>query len=216
LETVSDLIGKQFPCLVPAGRRANREMGVGMNIANKISIFRILSVPFFIACLIYYAPERDFLRVTALVIFILGAISDALDGYVARKAKLQSQAGLVLDPLGDKLLLMSAFIFLSPISKLSLHFPLWVTFIMISRDAIIILGAVVIYMVKQKLDMYPSKWGKLTTIFQMLAVISVLLQWKFSAAIWWVAVLFCIVSGIDYVRRGFRILYALDICRNNH
>jgi len=185
-----------------------------MNIANKISVFRILSVPFFIACLVFYTPEKDYLRIVALFIFILGALSDALDGFVARRAKLQSKAGLILDPLGDKLLLMSAFIFLSPLSKLNLCFPLGITFIMVSRDAIIILGAVVIYMVKQTLDVYPTKWGKLTTISQMLAVISVLIQWKFSPIIWWVAVFFCVISGVDYIKRGFKVLYALDNHRN--
>jgi len=186
-----------------------------MNIANKISTFRILSVPFFIACLIYYSPDRDFLRIAALVIFLLSALSDALDGFVARKAKLQSKAGLVLDPLGDKLLLMSAFIFLSPISRLNLHFPLWVTFIVISRDTIIILGAVVIYMVKQGLDIYPTKWGKLTTISQMIAVGILLLQWRVSVFLWWIAVIFTVISGIGYVQRGFKVLYAMDIHRNH-
>ncbi len=181
-----------------------------MNIANKISTFRILSVPFFIACLVYYAPDRQFLRSLALAIFILGVISDGLDGFIARKAKLQSKAGLILDPLGDKLLLMSAFIFLSPMSKLVLKFPLWVSFIVISRDVIIIIGAVVIYMVKQSLDVHPTKWGKLTTIFQMLSVVCVLMQYKPAVFIWWIAVIFTIVSGIDYVKRGFKILYALD------
>jgi len=181
-----------------------------MNIANKISTFRILSVPFFIACLLYYSPETVFLKNIALGIFILGVISDGLDGFIARKAKLQSKAGLILDPLGDKLLLMSAFIFLSPISRLELKFPLWVTFIVISRDMIIILGAIVIYMVKQAIDVYPTKWGKLTTTFQMLSVICVLLQWKMAIIVWWLAVIFTVISGIDYVKRGFRILYALD------
>ncbi len=55
-----------------------------MNIANKISTFRILSVPFFIACLVYYIPERQFLRNLALAIFILGVISDGLDGFISR------------------------------------------------------------------------------------------------------------------------------------
>jgi cardiolipin synthase len=181
-----------------------------MNIANKISTFRILSVPFFIACLVYYAPEKSYLKNLALAIFILGVISDGLDGYIARKAKLQSKAGLILDPLGDKLLLISAFIFLSPICRLGLKFPLWVSFIVISRDLIIIIGAVVIYMVKQNLDVYPTKWGKLTTIFQMLSVVCVLLQWKLAMWIWWPAVIFTVISGIDYVKRGFKILYATD------
>jgi len=181
-----------------------------VNIANKISTFRILSVPFFIACLVYYVPEKAYLKNLALAIFILGVISDGLDGYIARKAKMQSKAGLILDPLGDKLLLISAFIFLSPICRLGLKFPLWVSFIVISRDLIIIIGAVVIYMVKQNLDVYPTKWGKLTTIFQMLSVVCVLLQWKLAMLIWWPAVIFTIISGFDYVKRGFRILYAFD------
>jgi CDP-diacylglycerol--glycerol-3-phosphate 3-phosphatidyltransferase len=181
-----------------------------MNIANKISTFRILIVPFFIACLLYYGPERQYLKNLALVIFILGVISDGLDGYIARKAKMQSKAGLILDPLGDKLLLMSAFIFLSPVCGLGLKFPLWVSFIVISRDLIIIMGAVVIYMVKQTLDVYPTKWGKLTTVFQMLSVIGVLLQWRLTAWIWWPAVIFTVFSGIDYVKKGFKILYGSD------
>jgi cardiolipin synthase len=187
-----------------------------MNFANKISTFRILSVPFFIASLGYYSHERDYLRFVALGIFILGVISDAVDGYIARKSKQNSKAGLVLDPLGDKLLLMSAFIWLSLIKDLAIKFPLWVTLIVISRDAIILLGTLVIYMLKQKIDIFPTKWGKLTTAFQMAAVIFVLIQCRFSYVFWWVAAFFTIISGIDYVIRGFKILYALDNHRNNH
>jgi cardiolipin synthase (CMP-forming) len=187
-----------------------------LNIANKISTFRILSVPFFAACLLFYSTEKEYLRFIALGIFILGVISDAADGYIARKSKQQSKAGLVLDPLGDKLLLMSAFVFLCSIKELGLRFPLWVTFIVVSRDVIILLGAVVIYIVKQSITVYPTRWGKLTTTFQMASVISVLLQWKFSYIFWWPAVFFTIFSGFDYVRRGFGILYAVDNHRVSH
>ncbi len=187
-----------------------------MNFANKISTFRILTVPFFIASLIYYSSDRDYLRFLALGIFVLGIISDAVDGYIARKSKQQSKAGLVLDPLGDKLLLMGAFIVLSPISKLPLKFPLWVTLIVISRDAIILLGAVVVYIVKQNIDAYPTRWGKLTTTFQMLSVVAVLIQFRAAYIVWWIAVFFTVISGIDYIRRGFKILYATDNSRNTH
>ena len=178
-----------------------------MNFANKISTFRILSVPFFIACLIYYSPERAYFRFLALFIFILGVISDAVDGYIARKSKQQSKAGLVLDPLGDKLLLMSAYIFLSQLSQFPLKFPLWVIFIIISRDAIILMGTVVIYMVKQNIEIYPTRWGKVTTFLQMLSVILVLLQFKLSFIFWWLAVIFTVISGIDYIKKGFKTLY---------
>jgi CDP-diacylglycerol--glycerol-3-phosphate 3-phosphatidyltransferase len=186
-----------------------------MNIANKISTFRILSVPFFIASLIYFNSSREYLRFVALFIFLLGVISDAVDGYIARKSKLQSKAGLVLDPLGDKLLLMSAFICLSFLDDFTITFPLWVTFIVISRDIIIILGTVVIYIVKQNIEVFPTRWGKLSTTFQMCAVIVLLLQLKASFIFWWVAVIFTVFSGIDYIRKGFKILYALDNHRDN-
>ena len=189
-----------------------------MNFANKISTFRILSVPFFIASLIYYSHQREYIRFVALGIFMLGVISDMVDGYIARKSKQHSKAGLVLDPLGDKLLLMSAFICLSLIREFPLRFPFWVTFIVITRDVIILLGTLVIYIVKQNIDIYPTRWGKLTTSFQMLAVIIVLIQLPKQVAqiSWWSAVFFTIVSGADYIKRGFKILYALDNLRNNH
>jgi CDP-diacylglycerol--glycerol-3-phosphate 3-phosphatidyltransferase len=187
-----------------------------VNIANKISTFRILSVPFFIASLVYYSPERDYLRFLALAIFMLGVFSDAVDCYIARKAKQHSKAGLVLDPLGDKLLLVGAFICLYLINEFpsGIKFPLWVTLIVISRDALILLGVVVIYIVKQSVDISPTRWGKFTTTFQMLSVIGVLMQWSFSYILWWLAVFFTVVSGADYIKRGFKTLYALDNHRN--
>lgn len=187
-----------------------------MNFANKISTFRILIVPFFIACLMYYSPEKEYLRFIALGIFTLGVVSDAVDGFIARKSKQVSRAGLVLDPLGDKLLLMSAFIFLSELSKLPIRFPLWVTLIVISRDAIILLGTLVIYLVKQDLDIRATKWGKITTIFQMSSAMAVLAQLSFSFVFWCPAIVFTLISGIDYVMKGFKILYVTDNSRNHH
>jgi cardiolipin synthase len=177
-----------------------------MNIANKISTFRILTVPFFIACLLYYSPQKDYLRIIALAIFILAVISDAVDGYIARKQEQSSPAGLVLDPLGDKVLLLSAFIFLHLIDT-GIRFPLWVSLIVVSRDSIILLGIIAIFLVRQKLDIKPSIWGKLTTGFQMVSVISVLTRSPFFNLLWSAAVFFTIISGIDYIRKGFAILY---------
>jgi len=183
-----------------------------MNIANKVSIFRLLSAPFFIATLIYYSPENDFIRYISLFIFSLAIISDAIDGYLARKTKQKSQAGVILDPLADKILLMSAFIGLGMVDKfpLGIKFPIWVILIVITRDIIILLGVVVIYLVKAKLDISPTKWGKLTTFFQMLAVVGVLLQFRFAYVLWTAAIIFTFISGFDYIRRGFRVLYSLN------
>ncbi len=189
-----------------------------MNFANKISIFRILSVPFFIASLAYYTPAKDYLRFLAFFIFILAVISDGVDGYIARKSKQKSQAGMVLDPLADKMLLVSAFICLYLVDKfpLGIKFPLWVILIVITRDALILLGSVVIFIVKQNINISPTKWGKTTTTFQMLSVIFVLLQWQYAFVFWWLAAFFTVVSGMDYIKRGFKTLYALDNSRNSH
>jgi len=185
-----------------------------VNFANKISTFRILTVPFFVACLVYYSPERQYLRLIALGIFILAVVSDAIDGYIARKSKQLSKAGLILDPLGDKLILMSAFICLS-FEKFPSRFPFWITFIVISRDILILFGATVVYMVKQHIDISPTKWGKFTTTFQMLAVTAVLLQYTYAYLFWLLAVTFTVISGIDYIMRGFKTLYALDNAHKN-
>ena len=178
-----------------------------MNIANKISTFRILTVPFFIACLLYYSPQKDYLRLLALAIFILAVISDAVDGYVARKKRQHSPAGLILDPLGDKVLLLSAFIFLHLVDT-GITFPLWVSLIVVSRDAIILLGIITIFLVGQKLDIHPTIWGKINTGFQMASVIAVLARFRFSYILWSIVIIFTVISGIDYIRKGFGVLYA--------
>jgi CDP-diacylglycerol--glycerol-3-phosphate 3-phosphatidyltransferase len=187
-----------------------------MNFANKISTFRILSVPFFIACLVYYSPGKDLLRFFALGIFVLGVISDAVDGYIARRTKQKSKAGLILDPLGDKLLLISAFVLVYLKFPAEIRFPAWVLLIFITRDVLILLGTAVIFMVKQDVNILPTWLGKITTAFQMLSVISILLLCRFSYLFWAAAVLFTISSGISYIMKGFKALYALDNSRNNH
>jgi len=114
---------------------------------------------------------------------------------------------LILDPLGDKILLVSAFIFLHIVDT-GIKFPLWVILIVVSRDAIILLGIIAIFLVGQNLDIMPTVWGKLSTGFQMASVISVLMRFKFSFIIWSVAMFFTVISGMDYIRKGFGVLYA--------
>jgi CDP-diacylglycerol--glycerol-3-phosphate 3-phosphatidyltransferase len=181
-----------------------------MNFANKISIFRILLIPFFVGPLLYYCPERDFLRFLALGIFTLAVFSDALDGYIARIKKERTKLGTFLDPLADKLLLVSAFISLSVVDNLpsGLKLPLWVPLLVVSRDTIILLGAVIIYIIRGSLEVSPSKLGKLTTFFQMMTIVSLLLQLRYSVFLWYAASFFTVASGIGYIKRGTQILNA--------
>ena len=183
-----------------------------MNIANKITIIRILLIPFFIAALLYYSESREYLRFTALGIFTLAAITDAIDGGLARRRSLVTDLGIILDPIADKLLLISAFISLSIIKNIpeGLRIPAWATLIVISRDIIIILGFSIIYFLKGRVAVKPSWLGKVTTFFQMITILGVLAMFKYTKFLIYPTVLFTILSGIDYIWRGSRQLNELS------
>ena len=189
-----------------------------MNIANKISIFRILSIPFFIGAVLYYNAQRDYLRYISLGIFSLAVISDMIDGYIARIKKQKTRIGTVLDPLADKLLLSSAFVCLYVKKNLigGISIPLWIVLVVISRDIIIIVGSCLIFMIRQGLVLVPTAWGKFTTAFQMLTIISLLLQFEYTFIIWWIASVLTFISGIQYIRGGFKVLYAEHNHGSNH
>ncbi len=178
-----------------------------MNLANRISILRILLVPFFILSLIYYTPEKDILRWLALLIFSLAVVTDAVDGYVARIFGQKTTLGTFLDPLADKFLLISAFICLTLIDFFPSHIklPPWALIIVISRDVIIVLGTILIYIITQHVEIIPSRLGKVATFFQMITIISLLLQFKHSDLVWSITMFFTIVSGINYIRRGSKL-----------
>ncbi|MBM3252820.1 MAG: CDP-diacylglycerol--glycerol-3-phosphate 3-phosphatidyltransferase [Candidatus Omnitrophica bacterium] len=178
-----------------------------MNLANKLSILRILLVPFFIASLVYYSPQQEVLRFVALSIFTVAVLTDAVDGYIARIKNIKTKLGTFLDPIADKLLLISAFICLSVIGNMpkELRLPAWVPIIVVSRDAIIIFGSLLIYIVAGSLKVMPSLLGKLTTFFQMLTIIAMLLQFKFSFILWNIAIIFTVLSGIGYIIRGSKL-----------
>lgn len=180
----------------------------GMSFANKVSIFRIVSVPFFVTTILYYQPAKDYLRFLALGIFFLGVISDALDGFLARIMQQKTKAGAILDPLADKVMLSCAFIFIYLKDNLpGMNIPLWLVIIVLSRDLIILLGSAVIYVIKDELILTPSKWGKYTTFFQMLTIIAVLLKFPDLKIIAAITAAFTVLSGIDYLRKGLKVLF---------
>jgi cardiolipin synthase (CMP-forming) len=181
---------------------------VALTFANKVTIGRILAVPFFIATVLYYSPEQDYLRFAALGIFMFAVISDIIDGYIARTRHQKTKAGAMLDPLADKLLLISAFICLYKVSVLFefIRFPIWLVVAVISRDVILILGSTVILIVHGDLHIDPTIWGKATTFFQVIAVCGILLQWAYSPIIWYITLIFSVISCVDYIRIGIKIL----------
>ncbi|MDD3296034.1 MAG: CDP-alcohol phosphatidyltransferase family protein [Candidatus Omnitrophica bacterium] len=175
---------------------------MGMTFADKVSSVRIILIPVFVSLLIY-SKTFPVLRIVALGVFILAVLSDFFDGLVARIKKEKSDLGQIIDPLADKLLLTTAFITLY-----LLHFNiyLWVVFIVVSRDMVILLGFTILHFLKIDVVIAPSIWGKLTTFFQMFTVIWALSGIPFYFFISFLAVFFTLISGINYFIRGVKAI----------
>ena len=192
-----------------------------MTTANKITVVRILMIPAFVTMAIYYGESikrgdpLEWQRFTAISIFILAAVSDGLDGYVARRYNQRSTLGVYLDPIADKGLLLSGIITLS-ISNWSQSdpeygsFPVWFPVLVISRDAVILVGTMILYLLNGKVHVKPNWTGKIATVLQMIAIGWVMLQLRFIPLLYVVAAagLFTLISGIVYVTNGVRQLQA--------
>lgn len=175
-----------------------------MTLANRITLFRILLVPAFAVLIMSYTREEPWLRHAALATFTLAALSDALDGFVARAYNQKTRLGSVLDPLADKLLVNTAFIFLAVNAELAMPIPKWFPVIILSRDAIITLGSYLINEHFGPLRVRPRLSGKLTTVFQMALICAVLLEVRFARPLLYATVVITIVSFVDYLYQGVR------------
>lgn len=181
-----------------------------MTTANKITILRILLIPFFVVEILYYVQSGDEVhRLWALIAFAIASILDGVDGYVARHYNQRSELGTILDPLADKLLLVSAIVVLSFDHRPHLGlFPLWLTGTIIGRDLLLGIGAVTVRLVVGQITVRPRVTGKIATVFQMVTVCWILLRWDFVYPGFymktWIlgAGLFTGVSGLLYVWDG--------------
>ena len=186
-----------------------------MGFANKISLSRILAIPFFVAGLIYSArnPNIPQLKLLVLFIFAFAMLTDFIDGIIARVKKEKTSLGRVLDPLADKLLLMNAFIWIYALREdlpLVYVLPLSVVLIVVSRDMIILLGIAIFTFLKIEISIAPNIWGKLTTLFQMSTILCILLDLPISEFVWNIACAFTIISGVLYIKRGTQALTVFD------
>jgi cardiolipin synthase len=192
-----------------------------MTTANKITVVRILMIPVFVTLAIYYGESiqrgapLEWQRFAAIAIFLLAAVSDGVDGYVARHYNQRSSLGVILDPIADKGLLLSGIITLS-ISNWSESdpdygkFPVWFPVLVITRDAVILVGAAVLQLLVGKVKVKPIWTGKVATVCQMCAIAWVMLQLRFLPLLFVVIVagLFTFISGVIYVIEGVHQLQA--------
>lgn len=183
-----------------------------MTTANKITIFRVLLIPFFVVQVLYYAEDGvEWHRLAAIVTFGLAALSDGLDGYIARRYNQRSQLGAILDPLADKLLLVSGVVLLSFDHQPRLpQTPLWLVGTIVGRDLLLLIGLFVIYYSCGKVSVRPILIGKLATVLQMTCVLWGLFKWPQTWLLFWCAgaALCTGISGIAYVIEGVRQLSA--------
>jgi len=182
-----------------------------MTFANWVTIGRIFLVPFFVIFLAYYEPGRDNFRLAAFAIYITAAVSDALDGFIARHWKQKSTFGSFLDPLADKLLVIAGFLTVFFSKTFPLKPPIWVIITLVSRDIVIVTGLVVIFLSTGQVKIRPNFLGKVTTAFQMATLASILLLLSFSPVLWYITACLTIISGVFYVIREGKKINGISI-----
>ena len=177
-----------------------------ITLPNLLTIFRMALIPVFVSLLFY----QKFLL--ALGVFLVAGVTDGLDGLLARRFHQQSPLGRILDPIADKMMLVTSFVVLSmrgvfptPLPK-HLPIPFWVTVTVISRDVFILVGAAAINMVSGFRAFRPSFLGKLSTVVQILAVATVILAAQirvgtgyYLPTVYTTVFALTLLSGIHYV-----------------
>lgn len=167
-----------------------------MNIPNKITILRIVLIPIFIILL--YIKVR-YMEYIAALVFIILALTDALDGYIARKRKQVTKLGKLIDPLADKLLISSALIFL--IGK---GIPSWMAFVIIAREFAV--TGLRLSASAKNITIAASRLGKIKTILQIVAIVAVIINFPYNWYFMLAAVILTLISGVDYFIKARRFL----------
>ena len=173
-----------------------------LNLPNFLTLIRILTIPFFLVYLSYHR------YLEALIIFVIGGVTDFLDGLAARLMKQQTALGAYLDPIADKLLVITSFIVLGLFGGI----PMWLAVIVVSRDVLILMGYGIIYfLVDERLEVQPSFVGKCSTMLQLLTLgvaLAMLHNPEIIDLLWRDTLMGAtatatVLSGVQYLYRGF-------------
>lgn len=173
-----------------------------MNLANKLTLFRVFLIPFFLLSYYILPPTYSYVGVT---IFIVASITDWLDGYIARSRNLVTNFGKFMDPLADKLLVTSALIYLVEIGDLSA----WIVIIIISREFII--SGFRLVAANSGAVIAASWWGKIKTAVTMVMIIVLLINFNFTYIyiieyiLIALSVIFTVISALDYIIKNIDV-----------
>lgn len=175
-----------------------------MNLPNKLTVLRVILIPFFVVCLLAKGGAEPALRWAAAAIFIVASLTDMLDGKIARKYNLVTNFGKFMDPLADKLLVCSALICLIQLEQL----PAWMVIIIVSREFII--SGFRLVASDNGVVIAASYWGKFKTTFQMIAVVLLIVGIPalsmVTTAVVWIALVLTVISLVDYITKNVNVL----------
>ena len=173
-----------------------------MNLPNKLTMFRVILIPFFVLFMLVDITNVD--KWIALAIFIVASLTDLLDGKIARKYNLVTNFGKFMDPLADKLLVCSALICLVEMAKL----PAWMVIIIIAREFII--SGFRLIAADNGVVIAASYWGKFKTTFQMVMICLLIADIEaiqvLTTVIVWIALLLTVISLIDYLVKNKAVM----------
>lgn len=180
-----------------------------MNLPNKLTVLRVCMIPFFVVFMLTDLGGA-FGKYIALAIFVIASLTDLLDGYLARRDNLVTNFGKFMDPLADKLLVCSAMICLIEKGKLAA----WIVIIIIAREFII--SGFRLIASDNGVVIAASYWGKFKTVFQMIMVILLIVDFGgifdiLEIVVTWIAVVLTVVSLVDYVVKNKNVLLEGDI-----
>ena len=180
-----------------------------MNLPNKLTVLRMIIVPFFVFFLLCDGGQNYAFRMTALVLFIAASLTDTLDGKIARKYHLVTDFGKFMDPLADKLLVCSALICLIELREI----PAWMVVIIIGREFVI--SGFRLVASDNGIVIPANYWGKFKTTFQMIAVILMILNVSslrlLTVLTTWIALALTVISLCTYIAQNYKILLKGDI-----
>jgi cardiolipin synthase (CMP-forming) len=178
-----------------------------LTLANQLTILRIMLIPVFVLFVVY-----GYLG-SALLTFAVAGVTDALDGYLARHAGQRTSLGAWLDPMADKLLLVTTFVVLTlPGIPLTNHLPLWLTVLLISRDIVIVGVVAIVNLAVGPRTFRPSVWGKMATAtFIMTSVVVMFFNWRRQVSVVvdtfvWASLALTITSSADYFFKLRRLI----------
>lgn len=179
-----------------------------MTLANRITLVRLVLIPVFCGVVYLHSPAHPWARITALAIYGAAALTDVLDGWIARRFDQRTRLGTRLDPLSDKLLINLGFVFLAANPSFEPGVPLWFPIPVMIRDIIVVVGALLLNAYVRPVDIKVRVIGKVSTLFQNGTLFFALLSVPFLPWLLWAATLLTLASCAQYIYDGIQQLKA--------